>query len=36
MGNGQVGGFLGALVFATLGAIIVRVILRALEGGAHR
>ena len=28
---GQVEGFLGALVFATIGAMIVRVVLRALE-----
>jgi uncharacterized membrane protein YeaQ/YmgE (transglycosylase-associated protein family) len=35
-GNGQVGGFLGALVFATIGSIIVRMVLRALEGGDRR
>lgn len=35
-GNGQVGGFLGALAFATIGAIIVRMVLRALEGGGRR
>lgn len=32
MGLGQVQGFLGALLFATIGAIGVRVLLRALEG----
>ena len=32
--NGQpVSGFLGALVFATIGSIIVRLILRSLESG---
>ena len=32
--NGQpVSGFLGALVFATLGSIVVRLVLRALENG---
>jgi uncharacterized membrane protein YeaQ/YmgE (transglycosylase-associated protein family) len=35
-GNGQVGGFFGALAFATIGAIIVRMVLRALEGGGRR
>jgi len=35
-GNGQVEGFIGALVFATIGSIIVRIILRALEGGGSR
>ena len=35
-GNGQVGGFLGALAFATIGSIIVRMVLRALEGGDRR
>lgn len=35
-GNGQVGGFLGALVFATIGSVIVRIVLRALEGGDRR
>jgi len=35
-GNGQVGGFLGALAFATIGSIIVRMVLRALEGGSRR
>lgn len=32
MGLGQVEGFLGALVFATLGAIVIRIVLRAVEG----
>lgn len=31
MGFGQVQGFVGALVFATLGGILVRIVLRALE-----
>lgn len=35
-GNGQVEGFFGALVFATIGSIIVRIVLRALEGGDRR
>jgi uncharacterized membrane protein YeaQ/YmgE (transglycosylase-associated protein family) len=34
--NGPVQGFVGALVFATLGSMIVRVVLRALEEGNHR
>ena len=29
-------GFLGALVFAILGSIVVRLVLRALEGGGRR
>jgi uncharacterized membrane protein YeaQ/YmgE (transglycosylase-associated protein family) len=32
MGLGQVQGFIGALVFATLGAVVVRIVLRAIEG----
>lgn len=32
LGFGQVEGFLGALLFATLGGILVRLVLRALEG----
>jgi uncharacterized membrane protein YeaQ/YmgE (transglycosylase-associated protein family) len=32
MGLGRVEGFIGALVFATLGAIVVRLVLRAIEG----
>ena len=32
MGLGDVQGFIGAIIFATLGAIIVRLVLRALEG----
>ena len=31
MGLGRVEGFLGALVFATIGAVAVRLVLRALE-----
>lgn len=31
LGLGSVEGFLGALVFATIGAVVVRVVLRALE-----
>jgi uncharacterized membrane protein YeaQ/YmgE (transglycosylase-associated protein family) len=30
---GQVEGFFSALVFATIGAVIVRLVLRAIEGG---
>jgi uncharacterized membrane protein YeaQ/YmgE (transglycosylase-associated protein family) len=33
LGYGQVEGFIGALVFATIGSIVVRLVLRALEGG---
>lgn len=33
LGNGPVQGFIGALVFATIGAIVVRLVLRAIEGG---
>ena len=32
LGNGPTEGFLGALVFAIIGSIIVRLILRAIEG----
>ena len=32
LGYGQVEGFIGALVFATIGSIVVRLVLRALEG----
>ncbi len=32
MGLGQVQGFIGALVLATAGPILVRVVLRAVEG----
>lgn len=32
MGLGQVQGFVGALVFATLGAVVVRMVLKAVEG----
>ena len=35
--NGQpVSGFIGALVFATIGSMVVRLVLRALEGGSKR
>ncbi|HEV2005248.1 MAG TPA: GlsB/YeaQ/YmgE family stress response membrane protein [Candidatus Limnocylindrales bacterium] len=33
LGYNQVQGFIGALVFAVLGSIVVRLILRAIEGG---
>ena len=33
IGNGPVQGFIGALAFATIGSIMVRLILRAIEGG---
>ena len=33
LGFGQVEGFIGALVFATIGSIVVRLVLRAIEGG---
>ncbi|HLX36049.1 MAG TPA: GlsB/YeaQ/YmgE family stress response membrane protein [Candidatus Limnocylindrales bacterium] len=33
MGFGTPGGFFGALVFAILGSILVRLVLRAMEGG---
>jgi len=33
LGYNQVQGFVGALVFAVLGSIVVRLILRAIEGG---
>ena len=32
MGFGQVQGFIGAIVFATIGGILVRIVLRAIEG----
>jgi uncharacterized membrane protein YeaQ/YmgE (transglycosylase-associated protein family) len=31
LGLGQVQGFIGALVFATIGAVLVRMVLKALE-----
>jgi uncharacterized membrane protein YeaQ/YmgE (transglycosylase-associated protein family) len=35
--NGQpVSGFISALVFATLGSVVVRLVLRAIEGGKER
>lgn len=36
LGRNQTEGFLGALVVAILGSIVVRLILRALEGGGRR
>jgi uncharacterized membrane protein YeaQ/YmgE (transglycosylase-associated protein family) len=36
LGNGQTEGFVGALVFAIIGSIIVRLVLRAIEGGNRR
>jgi uncharacterized membrane protein YeaQ/YmgE (transglycosylase-associated protein family) len=33
LGNGPVEGFVGALAFAIIGSIVVRLILRAIEGG---
>ena len=36
LGNGQTEGFIGALALAILGSIIVRIILRAVEGNARR
>ena len=32
MGFGPVQGFIGAIVFATIGGILVRIVLRAIEG----
>ncbi|HEY3335427.1 MAG TPA: GlsB/YeaQ/YmgE family stress response membrane protein [Candidatus Limnocylindrales bacterium] len=32
MGFGRVEGFIGALLFATIGAVAVRLVLRAIEG----
>jgi uncharacterized membrane protein YeaQ/YmgE (transglycosylase-associated protein family) len=36
LNNEPVQGFIGALAFAILGSIIVRIILRAIEGGNRR
>lgn len=36
LNNEPVSGFIGALVFATIGSIVVRLILRAIEGGGRR
>jgi uncharacterized membrane protein YeaQ/YmgE (transglycosylase-associated protein family) len=33
LGFGSVEGFIGALVFAVIGSIVVRLVLRAIEGG---
>ena len=36
LGNGPVEGFIGALVLATIGSMVVRLVLRALEEGNRR
>jgi len=36
LGNGQTEGFFGALALAIIGSIIVRIVLRAIEGNARR
>jgi uncharacterized membrane protein YeaQ/YmgE (transglycosylase-associated protein family) len=33
IGNDSVTGFIGALVFAVIGSVVVRIVLRAIEGG---
>ena len=33
IGFGQIEGFIGALVFAIIGSIVVRLVLRSIEGG---
>ena len=33
LGFGQIEGFIGALVFAIIGSILVRLVLRSIEGG---
>ena len=33
LGFGQIEGFIGALVFAVIGSIVVRLVLRSIEGG---
>lgn len=33
LGSGQIESFIGALVFAVIGSIIVRLVLRSIEGG---
>ena len=33
LGFGQVEGFIGALIFAIIGSMVVRLILRSIEGG---
>lgn len=35
LGFGQVEGFIAALIFATIGSIVVRLILRSIEGGSR-
>ena len=36
LGNGQTEGFIGAIAVAIIGSIIVRIILRAIEGNSRR
>jgi uncharacterized membrane protein YeaQ/YmgE (transglycosylase-associated protein family) len=36
LGNGQTEGFIGAIAVAIIGSIIVRIVLRAIEGNARR
>jgi uncharacterized membrane protein YeaQ/YmgE (transglycosylase-associated protein family) len=36
LGNGQTEGFIGAIAVAIIGSIIVRIILRAIEGDTRR
>jgi uncharacterized membrane protein YeaQ/YmgE (transglycosylase-associated protein family) len=36
LGNGQTEGFIGAIAVAIIGSIIVRIVLRAIEGDARR
>jgi len=36
LGNGQTEGFIGAIFVAIIGSIIVRLVLRAIEGDARR
>ena len=36
IGNEPVQGFIGALVFATIGSVVVRIVLRAIETGGKR
>ena len=36
IGNDPAQGFFGALVFAIIGSVVVRIVLRAIEGGGRR
>ena len=36
LGNGQTEGFIGAIAVAIIGSIIVRIVLRAIEGNSRR